>query len=215
MSTSTSSTTRATNGQSSSQDADTELKTGNELSPSGGDSCLADIIFTVDFAAQKHKSQRRKDPEKTPYINHPIGVANILIQEGGVEDVEVIQAALLHDTVEDTDTTFEELEETFGKAVTALVREVTDDKSLAKEERKELAVKNACHKSHKAKLVKMADKIYNLRDLARVLPEGWTEKRREEYFVWAQKVCVQCYKANDALAAILQGMFTEFFSNKK
>jgi len=207
------STSNGKNGESKPEE--TELKTAasanNDLS-SSSDSCLADILFTVDFAAQKHKSQRRKDPEKTPYINHPIGVANILIQEGGVEDVEVVQAALLHDTVEDTDTTFEELEEMFGKTVTALVREVTDDKTLAKEERKDLSVKNAGLKSHKAMLVTMADKIYNLRDLVRVLPEGWTEKRRKEYFVWAQKVCVQCYKANDALAGILQAMFTDFFA---
>jgi len=205
-------TSNGKNGQSTPDE--TELKTANTDISSSSDSCLADILFTVDFAAQKHKSQRRKDPEKTPYINHPIGVANILIQEGGIEDVEVVQAALLHDTVEDTETTFEELEEMFGKAVTALVREVTDDKSLAKDERKGLAIKNASLKSHKAMLVTMADKIYNLRDLARVLPEGWTEKRREEYFVWAQKVCVQCYKANDTLAGILQTMFTDFFANK-
>jgi len=205
------STSNGKNGQS--EPEKTELKTANDLSTSY-DSCLADIIFTVDYAAQKHKSQRRKDPEATPVINHPVGVANILIQEGGVEDIEVIQAALLHDTVEDTDTSFEELEETFGKTVTALVREVTDDKALSKEERKELSIKNASLKSHKAKLVTMADKIYNLRDLVRVLPEGWTEARRKEYFGWAQKVCVQCYEANDALAAILQAMFTDFFSKK-
>ncbi|CAL8127076.1 unnamed protein product [Orchesella dallaii] len=171
---------------------------------------LADIIYAVDFAARKHKNQRRKDPEKTPYINHPIGVAHILIQEGGIEDGEVIQAAILHDTVEDTDTTFEELEEHFGKSVANIVREVTDNKLLSKEERKELQVKNASHKSLQAKLVKLADKIYNLRDLNRVLPEGWDENRRREYFNWAEKVCCQIYDANDHLAKCLQTLFSEF-----
>jgi len=96
--------------------------------------------------------------------------------------------------------------------VAKIVREVTDDKLLSKEERKEMQVKNASHKSHEAKLVKMADKIYNLRDLNRVLPEGWDEKRRHEYFVWAQKVCTQIYDANAPLAACLQTLFTEFFA---
>ena len=91
---------------------------------------------------------------------------------------------------------------------------MTDDKTLTKEERKESQVRNASLKSHNAKLIKMADKIYNLRDLNRSLPDGWSEKRREEYFVWAQKVCVQCYKANDTLAGILQKLFADFFANK-
>ncbi|ODN02102.1 Guanosine-3',5'-bis(diphosphate) 3'-pyrophosphohydrolase MESH1 [Orchesella cincta] len=210
--------TTTTNGKSDeacqSQSKETVKDAGRTASPTCLSACnsdLPDIIFTIDFAAQKHKDQRRKDPDKTPYINHPIGVANILIQEGGVEDLEVIQAAVLHDTVEDTDTTFEELEEAFGKSVTNIVREVTDNKLLSKEERKELQIKNASHKSHQAKLVKMADKIYNLRDLNRALPEGWDEKRRHEYFVWAQKVCCQIYDANEALATCLQKLFTEFF----
>lgn len=100
--------------------------------------------------------------------------------------------------------------------VASIVRELTDNKLLSKEERKELQIKNASQKSEKAKLVSMADKIYNLRDLNQALPEGWTEKRREEYFEWAQKVCCQLYEANQTLAICLQDLFTDFFSiNKK
>lgn len=125
----------------------------------------------ADFAAKKHRDQRRKDPQQTPYINHPIGVANILINEGGVDDPIVLQAALLHDTVEDTETTLDEIEEHFGPKVRGIVAEVSDDKDLPKEERKRLQVVNAPHKSKEAKLVKLADKLYNLRDLHRVVPE--------------------------------------------
>lgn len=142
----------------------------------------------INFAAIKHRDQRRKDPEKTPYINHPIGVANILAEEGGIDDLEVLMAAVLHDTVEDTDTSFEEIEEQFGSTIRSIVAEVTDDKSLPKQERKRLQVENASHKSPKAKLVKLADKLYNLRDLQRATPEFWTKERHDEYFIWAKKV---------------------------
>jgi (p)ppGpp synthase/HD superfamily hydrolase len=101
---------------------------------------LATLLKTTNFAAIKHSSQRRKDPEQTPYINHPIGVAYILSKEVGITDISVLQAALLHDTVEDTDTTFEELTEIFGETVSLIVREVTDDTSLSKMERKAMQI---------------------------------------------------------------------------
>ncbi|XP_013406805.1 guanosine-3',5'-bis(diphosphate) 3'-pyrophosphohydrolase MESH1 isoform X2 [Lingula anatina] len=146
------------------------------------------LIKCTNFAALKHSKQRRKDREQTPYINHPIGVAYILTEEADITDLDVIQAALLHDTVEDTNTTFEELEETFGSAVTNIVREVTDDKSLPKAERKLQQIEHAPHSSPKAKLVKLADKLYNLRDLNRCTPNGWTENRVQEYFQWSANV---------------------------
>lgn len=111
-----------------------------------------------------------------------------MTHEAGIKDLVVIQAALLHDTVEDTDTTFEELEEKFGKVVTDVVREVTDDRSLPSDERKRLQIVHAPTASHGAKLVKLADKLYNLRDLCKGTPKGWTHKRCEEYFKWSKKV---------------------------
>lgn len=142
----------------------------------------------MNFAALKHSTQRRKDSLKTPYINHPIGVANILANEGEVSDLEVLMSALLHDTVEDTDCTFEEIEYNFGANVRKIVEEVTDDKNLPKMERKRLQIEHAKTVSPKAKLVKLADKLYNLRDLKREIPEGWTKERSDEYFMWAKKV---------------------------
>ncbi|XP_033023500.1 guanosine-3',5'-bis(diphosphate) 3'-pyrophosphohydrolase MESH1 [Lacerta agilis] len=146
------------------------------------------LLDAADFAARKHAAQRRKDPEGTPYINHPIGVAQILAQEAGITEIAILQAALLHDTVEDTDTTFSEIEEHFGEEVRRIVQEVTDDKTLGKKERKRLQIEQAAQSSREAKLVKLADKLYNLRDLNRCTPQGWSEKRVQEYFHWASKV---------------------------
>ncbi|NP_001405842.1 guanosine-3',5'-bis(diphosphate) 3'-pyrophosphohydrolase MESH1 isoform 3 [Mus musculus] len=133
----------------------------------------AQLLEAADFAAHKHRQQRRKDPEGTPYINHPIGVARILTHEAGITDIVVLQAALLHDTVEDTDTTLDEVELHFGAQVRRLVEEVTDDKTLPKLERKRQQVEQAPHSSPGAKLVKLADKLYNLRDLNRCTPTGF------------------------------------------
>lgn len=149
---------------------------------------MQDIIKCVNFCAIKHRFQKRKDPEGTPYINHPIGVANILVEEGGVTDSDVIMAALLHDTVEDTDTTLDEVEEHFGTKIRGIVGEVTDDKSLPKETRKLLQIKHASVSSFEAKLVKLADKLYNVRDLQRATPVGWSEQRVQEYYIWASQV---------------------------
>ncbi|XP_058812281.1 guanosine-3',5'-bis(diphosphate) 3'-pyrophosphohydrolase MESH1 isoform X2 [Topomyia yanbarensis] len=172
-------------------------------------SVLLTYTKCINFAAVKHRNQRRLDSHKTPYINHPIGVAHILTTEGSVTDFEVLQAALLHDTVEDTDTSFEEIEQNFGVTVRQLVQEVTDDKSLPKMERKRLQIEHATRTTPRARLIKLADKIYNLRDLQRCRPEGWTEERCREYFVWAKKVCDNLKGTNQALEDILDEIFRQ------
>ena len=148
----------------------------------------ADLLAAISFAAAKHRNQRRKDVEASPYINHPLQLAHVLATEGGVSDVETLIAAVLHDTVEDTCTTYEELGQNFGRAVADVVMEVTDDKNLSKEERKERQVEHAPHLSERAALVKLADKTCNLRDVANSPPAGWPLKRRQQYFDWAQRV---------------------------
>ena len=151
----------------------------------------ADLILILDaasFAANKHRLQRRKDADASPYINHPLSLATILAKEGGVEDAKVIAAALLHDTVEDTDTTIEEIEARYGNRVAGIVAEVTDDKTLDKAERKRLQVLKSASKSPGAKLVKLADKISNLRDLISAPPSDWSDERKSEYFNWAKEV---------------------------
>jgi guanosine-3',5'-bis(diphosphate) 3'-pyrophosphohydrolase len=149
---------------------------------------LALLLKALAFAAHKHRDQRRKDAGASPYINHPIALADVLVNEGGVHDVEVVCAALLHDTVEDTATTHEELVNAFGARIARIVAEVTDDKRLPKAERKRLQIEHAPHVSREAKLVKLADKICNLRDVADRPPAGWDLARRREYFEWAKRV---------------------------
>ncbi len=146
------------------------------------------ILQALAFAARKHRDQRRKDHHASPYINHPIALADILVNEGGVTDIDVICAALLHDTIEDTETTVEELEQAFGATVAGIVVEVTDDKALPKAERKRLQIEHAPHLSDAARLVKLADKISNLRDLLDHPPADWTDQRKREYFAWAARV---------------------------
>ena len=151
-------------------------------------SALAGFIKAVAFAADKHRNQRRKDAENSPYINHPIALANVLANEGGIDDLTVLIAAVLHDTIEDTETTADELESLFGAKVAAVVMEVTDDKQLPKAVRKQLQIEHARHASTEAMLVKLADKICNLRDILASPPADWSADRKREYFDWAAQV---------------------------
>jgi guanosine-3',5'-bis(diphosphate) 3'-pyrophosphohydrolase len=146
------------------------------------------ILRAVAFAAHKHRDQRRKDKEASPYINHPIELAHVLWNEGGVRDPLVIAAALLHDTLEDTETSWQELRGEFGEAIADIVLEVTDTKWIDKKLRKRLQVARARHSSEQARLVKLADKICNLRDLGSRAPDGWSLERKREYFDWAKEV---------------------------
>lgn len=149
---------------------------------------IALILKAASFAAHKNRDQRRKDANATPYINHPLALASVLADEAGITDAEVLAAALLHDTIEDTLTGADELRAAFGERITSIVEEVTDDKSLDKAERKRLQEVDAPSKSREAKLVKLADKICNLRDLAASPPRDWDLARRREYFDWARRV---------------------------
>lgn len=160
------------------------------------------IIRAAAFAAHKHRDQRRKDAAASPYINHPLALARILAVEGGVTDVATLCAALLHDTIEDTETTADELVAEFGSEVAGIVQEVTDDKSLAKPDRKRMQVEHAAHISDKAKRVKLADKISNLRDVANNPPAGWSDDRRREYFDWAKSVIDRLRGVHPGLEAV-------------
>ena len=167
------------------------------------------VLKALAFAAHKHRHQRRKDAEASPYINHPIALADVLANEAGIEDPIVICAALLHDTVEDTQTTPQELKEEFGAEIAGVVSEVTDDKSLPKAERKRLQVQHAATVSHRARLVKLADKICNLRDVALSPPTEWSLDRKREYFDWARAVVDRLRGAHPKLEAIFDRAYAE------
>lgn len=161
---------------------------------------IGDVIRAASFAADKHRAQRRKDRAASPYINHPLSVAHELTRHG-VSDPITIQAALLHDTVEDTETSYDELVDEFGKQVASVVMEVTDDKSLPKAERKRLQIVHAPEISDRAKLVKLADKICNARDVSSNPPAEWSRDRRRQYLEWTQDVVEGCRGVHAELEA--------------
>jgi (p)ppGpp synthase/HD superfamily hydrolase len=162
-------------------------------------STTVEVLRAADFAARRHAAQRRKGAAQEPYVNHLLEVAHLLADATGGSDTVLIVAGLLHDTVEDVDVTREELEREFGAEVSALVAEVTDDKSLPKEGRKRLQVETTPHKSDRAKMLKMADKISNLRALISSPPPDWPLERRVAYFYWARDVVAGCRGVNAAL----------------
>ena len=159
------------------------------------------LLSALAFAADKHRDQRRKGTDASPYINHPIPVAEVLATLGQVDDLETLLAAILHDTIEDTNTKPSDLEQRFGQSVAELVAEVTDDKSLPKLERKRLQIELAPQLSDKAKQIKLADKICNIRDIGLNPPADWDYARRQEYFDWADSVVLGCRGVNTSLDA--------------
>jgi guanosine-3',5'-bis(diphosphate) 3'-pyrophosphohydrolase len=168
---------------------------------------ISTLIDAVAFAAHKHRDQRRKDVAASPYINHPIALAQVLANEGDVTDLVALCAAVLHDTVEDTDTTETELIERFGPEIARTVMEVTDDKSLGKAERKALQIEHAPHMSHAAQQVKLADKISNLRDILASPPADWSGERKQAYFDWAADVVAGLRGVHPGLEAVFDGLY--------
>jgi guanosine-3',5'-bis(diphosphate) 3'-pyrophosphohydrolase len=162
------------------------------------------VMQAANFAAERHRQQRRKDEDASPYINHPLNVANLLCEVGGINDTNIIAAALLHDTVEDTDTTPAQIAERFGAQVRDLVMEVSDDTQLVSVDRKRLQIDGAASLSHGAVLIKLADKTSNIRDIIDSPPRGWSIDRRRRYLDWAQAVIDGCRPANVALESLFR-----------
>jgi guanosine-3',5'-bis(diphosphate) 3'-pyrophosphohydrolase len=160
---------------------------------------LNKLLEAASFAAQRHTGQHRKGDSKEPYINHPLEVANLIANAGGVDDIDVLIAAVLHDTVEDVGVKKDEIAERFGDRVAGIVMEVTDDKSLPKAERKRHQVEHAPHLSREAKVVKLADKISNIRDITNSPPSDWDTQRRREYVEWGEAVVAGLRGSNEGL----------------
>ena len=168
------------------------------------------LIRSLEFAAGKRRMQRRKDEDASPYINHPIALMKVLCIEVGVHHATILSAAALHDTIEDTETTGQELELEFGSEIASIVSELTDDKSLPKAERKRLQIEHAPHMSREGALVKLADKICNLRDVADSPPAGWSIERQRDYFDWAMAVVDRLPRVN----AKLLELFVEAYGRR-
>jgi (p)ppGpp synthase/HD superfamily hydrolase len=157
------------------------------------------ILAAAQFAAEKHAQQKRKGENGEPYFNHLLEVAELIAASSPHLDVGLVMAAFLHDTVEDTGVTLQELEQRFGKDVAGLVAEVTDDKSLPKEIRKQLQVEHTPEKSSRAQTLKLADKISNLRAIISSPPVGWSLERKRQYFEWARQVISGIASPNEYL----------------
>lgn len=157
------------------------------------------LLQAIEFASRKHSTQRRKDVDASPYINHPIAVAHVLADAGGITDLLTLMAAVLHDTIEDTETTSAELEKQFGETVRKLVEEMTDDKTLDSAARKQLQIDRAPKLSRRAKPIKIADKIANVQDVTNAPPATWDLGRRTEYLDWTERVVAGCRGGKPAL----------------
>ncbi|MFA7387157.1 MAG: HD domain-containing protein [Thiohalobacteraceae bacterium] len=168
---------------------------------------LGTLFKALAYAAHKHKDQRRKDVSAPPYINHPIALATILCNEARHCDVETLCGALLHDTLEDTDTTPEDLHREFGATICAIVQAVSDDQRLPKADCKRLQIEHAAQASDQAKRVKLADKIANLRDMADHPPAGWSLERRQEYFDWCKAVIDRLRGVDPVLEALFDAAY--------
>ena len=167
------------------------------------------LLKALSFAAYKHRHQRRKGVKAIPYINHPIALADLLVRTANISDPEIIATALLHDTVEDTCTTPKELKKEFGSVISHMVAELTDDKSLPSEERKRRQVEHAPSLSPRARLVKLADKTCNLRDVVQDPPDKWPLKRKQEYFDWAKEVVDKIRGTNTKLEKAFDAAFAK------
>lgn len=167
------------------------------------------LLAAAIFAAEKHCGQVRKDQRGSPYITHPLAVAQILWEIGGIQKTEILSAAILHDTLEDTATTRHELADHFGNAVLTIVLEVSDDKSLPKMERKRRQVLHAPDLSRPARLVKLGDKLANCTDILQSPPNGWNLNRRQEYIQWSADVIAQIRGVNAALEAAFDAVTIE------
>lgn len=178
-----------------------------------GDFCERELdllLKAATFAAQRHRAQKRKGAGQIPYVNHLIEVTDLLWRVGGVREMTTLIAALLHDVVEDTGATPDEIEAAFGAEVCALVLEVSDDKSLPKATRKQLQIEHAPHLSPRARLIKLADKISNLRDLISDPPPDWSHERKADYFCWARRVVDAGLRGvNPALEALFETTYAE------
>ncbi len=163
---------------------------------------LALVLKAAAFAAERHRRQRRKDLHATPYINHPLALASVLAVEAEVSDPEVLAAALLHDTLEDTETTVAELREAFGARVASIVEEVSDEPGLPDHERRQRQVDGAARLSPGARLVKLADKIANLRDVVERPPHAWGQSRKRDYFDWTARVVERLEGTHPILEAL-------------
>ncbi len=167
------------------------------------------FLKALNFAAVKHRNQKRKNFAATPYVNHLIDVAGLISEKGGIDDEIILAAAVLHDTIEDTETTPDELTALFGEKISEIVSEMSDDKTLDKKVRKQKQVEESRYKSYEAKVIKIADKISNVKDVLYNPPALWPLSRRKDYLLWANDVVNSIRGTNPGLEAEFDFLFNK------
>lgn len=150
----------------------------------------------IKYATEKHSGQKRKNSQGNDYITHPLEVKKILLDHG-VSDYNTLAGAILHDTIEDTSATYLELKENFGQEIADIVQEVSDDKSIPKEIRKKLQASRISKKSYSARMIKIADKLSNTKDLLTDPPVHWSELDIKGYIIWSLNVCENAMSPGD------------------
>jgi guanosine-3',5'-bis(diphosphate) 3'-pyrophosphohydrolase len=176
------------------------------------------VLQAAHFAAEKHANQKRKGAAGEPYINHLLEVAQLVSSAISEPDPNLVIAALLHDTIEDAGVTSDELVQRFGSDVADLVIEVTDDKSLPKAERKRLQnTVDVARRSRtfrrsnmRAQIIKLADKIANMRSILSSPPAQWNHERKKQYFEWSKQVIAGLSSPSPVLIAEFEKTLKRF-----
>ncbi len=175
----------------------------------------AGVVFdALIFGAEKHKAQVRSNLKKTPYIIHPIEVADFVMRIGKVYDKNVLSAALLHDVMDETGTTYEEIENRYGKIVSQYVQEMTVKKELTLKEQKKYQIIQAFHQTPSVAVIKLSDKLSNLKTLAQTPPASWSRDRIDQYFQWAQSVIENLPEANSFLKQAVKDVILNYWEKQ-
>ncbi len=173
------------------------------------------VLDAVAFSAEKHKLQVKSNAKKTPYIIHPIEVADLALKVGQVYDKDVLVAALLHDVLDGTTATEKEISDHYGKTVASYVQEMTSPKDLSLKEQKKEQIKAAFHQTPNVAIIKLSDKLSNLGTLAKNPPSNWSRDRIDQYFQWAQSVIENLPESNQPLKKQVKQVISDYWQNQQ
>lgn len=172
------------------------------------------ILGAAIYAMEKHKSQVRSNPKKTPYIIHPIEVADLVVKVGKVYDKDVLITALLHDVMDDTAVTFEEIGSLYGSGVVGYLNEMAIKKDLSLKEQKKQQIMQAFHQTPNVAIIKMSDKLSNLKTLATTPPASWSRDKIDQYFQWAQAVVENLPESNSMLKTAVKATISDYWEKQ-
>jgi len=172
------------------------------------------VLGAAIFATEKHKSQVRSNEKKTPYIIHPIEVADLVMKIGHVYDKDVLITALLHDVMDDTQTTYEQITSLYGTKVSSYLEEMTSKQGLSLKEQKKQQIMQAFRQNPSVAIIKLSDKLSNLKTLATSPPPSWSRDRIDQYFQWAQTVIENLPESNQLLKKAVKNVISDYWEKQ-